>query len=145
VFSRVLTCVAACVDVCCSVARSVAVCVVVCVAWCVVGFVAGCVTGFVTVFATVCVTVCDAVRGAVCAALCVAQWCSRVLPCVAVERGRDHHHDDLTLQQPAAVRCSVVLRVAVCRLQPLHHVPCAVAADTRSAASRCLPPHDVWE
>ena len=140
-------CVAECV------ARCGEVCVVVCVARCVAGCVAGCVTGCVTVFATVCVTVCDAVRvavcvaacGAVCAALCVAQWCSRVLPCVAVECGRDHHHDDLTLQQPAAVRCSVVLRVAVCRLQPLHHVPCAVAADTRSPASCCLPPHDVWE
>ena len=60
--------------------------------------------------------------------------------CVAVEHGRDHHHDDLTLQQPAAVCCSVVPRVAVCCLQPLHHVPCAVAADTRPPASRCLPP-----
>ena len=32
-------------------------------------------------------------------------------------------------------------RVAVCCLQPLHHVPCAVAADTRPPTSRCLPPH----
>jgi len=30
----------------------------------------------------------------------VAGWCL-VVPCVAVERGRDHHHDDLTLQQRA--------------------------------------------
>ena len=136
-------CVAECV------ARCGEVCVVVCVAPCVAGCVAGCVTGCVTVFATVCVTVCVAVRvaasvaacGAVCAVGCVARWCSRVLPCVAAERGRDHHHDDLTLKQRAAVRCSVVLRVAVCRLQPLHHVPCAVAADTRPPASRCLPSH----
>ena len=55
------------------------------------------------------------------------------------EHGRDHH-DDLTLQDPAAVCCSVVPRVAVCCLQPLHHMPCAVAADTRPPASRCLPP-----
>ena len=60
--------------------------------------------------------------------------------CVAVERGRDHHHHDLTLQQRAAVCCSVVPRGAVCCLQPLHHVPCAVAADTRPPASRSLPP-----
>jgi len=30
--------------------------------------------------------------------------CYKVVPCVAVERGRDHHHDDLTLQQRAAER-----------------------------------------
>jgi len=78
-----------------------------------------------------------------CVLHCVLQGCAiccRVVPCVAVERGRDHHHDDLTLQQPAAVCCSVVPRVAVCCLQPLHHVPCAIAAHTRPPASRCLPP-----
>ena len=37
-----------------------------------------------------------------CVLHCVLQGCAiccRVVPCVAVERGRDHHHDDLTLQQ----------------------------------------------
>jgi len=29
----------------------------------------------------------------------------------SVERGRDHHHDDLTLQQRATMRCSVEHRV----------------------------------
>ena len=77
-----------------------------------------------------------------CALHCVLQGCAiwcRVVPCVAVERGRDHRHEDLTLHQRAAMCCSVVPRVAVCCLQPLHHVPCAVAAGTRPPASRCLP------
>ena len=71
---------------------------------------------------------------------CVLQGCAiccRVVPCVAAERGRDHHHDDLTLRQRAVVRCSVVPRAAACCRQPLHHVPCAVAADTCPPASRC--------
>jgi len=37
--------------------------------------------------------------------------CCRVLPCVAAECGRDHHHNDLTLQQRAAMCFSVVPRV----------------------------------
>ena len=69
--------------------------------------------------------------GAICVLQCVLQGVLQgalqcVMPkvlCVAVERGRDHHHDDLILQPRAAVCCSVVPRVAVCCLQPLHHVP----------------------
>ena len=91
--------------------------------------------------------------GAICLLQCVLQGVFQdvlqgalqcVMPkvlCVAVERRRDHHHDDLTLQQRAAVCCSVVPCVARCCLQPLHHVPCAVAANTRPPASRCLPSH----
>jgi len=79
-----------------------------------------------------CVTECVAVCCRVCCSVCC-----RVVPCVAAERGRDHHHDDLTLRQRAVVRCSVVPRAAACCRQPLHHVPCAVAADTCPPASRC--------
>jgi len=100
---------------------------------------------YCSVCCSVCYRVCCSVTGTVCCDVlhCVLQGCAiccRVVPCVAVERGRDHHHDDLTLQQRAAVCCSMVPRVAVCCLQPLHHVPCAVAADTRPPAPRCLPP-----
>ena len=41
-----------------------------------------------------------------------------MVPCVAVKRGRDHHHDDLTLQQRAAVCCNVVPRVASAAYSP---------------------------
>ena len=59
-----------------------------------------------------------------------------------LKRGRDHHDDSYynSILQCVVVCCSVLPRVAVCCLQPLHHVPCAVAADTRPPASRCLPP-----
>ena len=60
---------------------------------------------------------------------------------VVRERGRDHHHyHDLTLQQFIAVCYSVVLHVAMCCLQLLHHVTCAVAADTRPPDSHCPTP-----
>jgi len=91
----------------------------------------------------VCCSVCCRVVLFVCCGVCCRVCCSvccSVVQCAAVERGRDHHHDDLTLQQRAAVCCSVVPRGAVCCLQPLHHVPCAVAADTRPSFSRSLPP-----
>jgi len=88
------------------------------------------------------VCLCCKVCCGVCCRVCCRVYCNlccRVVPCVAMEHGRDHHHDDLTLQQRAAVCSSVMPRGAVCCLQPLHHVPCAVAADTRPPVSRCLP------
>ena len=100
----------------------------------------------IAVGVAVCVAMCAAVRVAVCVAVfqCFTEHCrvlqsvlQGVMHCVLC---RHHHHqDDPTPQQRAAARCSVVPCVAVRCLQPLHHVPCAVAADTRPPASRCLP------
>jgi len=62
---------------------------------------------------------------------CVLQGCAiccRVVPCVVVERGRDHRHDDLTLQQRGAACCSVL---------PTAPAPCAVCRRCRHTPS-CL-------
>ena len=112
--------------------RSVLVCVLKCFVMGVGGCVVVCVAGCRSVCCSMCCKVCCSVC---CSVYC--NLCCRMVPCVAAERRRDHH---LALQQPDAVCCSVVPRVAVYCLQPLHNVPCAVAADTRPPASRCLTP-----
>ena len=105
-----------------------------------------CVALHIAVGVAVGVAMCAVVRVAVCVSVfqCFTEHC-RVLQSVlqdimhCVLCRHDHHQDDPTPQQRVAARCSVVPCAAVRCLQPLHHVPCAVAADTRPPASRCLP------
>ena len=157
----VRVCVAGCVAGCgarwcCLCVAGVAVCAVQCIAVCT----AGCVTqvyvdthAYICLGVVGCVSVCDAVRVtvcvaecvagcvavrlalcvAICVALCVAGLCHmlRVVPCVAVERGRDHHHDVLTLQQRAAVCCSV--------LQCAAYSPCTTCRVPSLPAHALLP------
>ena len=58
--------------------------------------------------------------------MCTALCCVSV--CVTTrERGRDHHHDDPTLQRYLAVRCSVLQRgAACCSVLPTAPAPRAV-------------------
>ena len=107
------------------------------------------------VLPTATATVCPAMRCAVCLALCLAVCVLQralqcVLHCVVFQFVLQHGSagEIIIMMIPhcngiwqcVAVCYSVVPRVAVCCLQPLHHVPCAVAAPTRPLASRCLPP-----
>ena len=92
----------------------------------------------IAVGVAVCVAMCAAVRVAVCVAVlqCFTEHCrvwqsvlQGVMHCVLC--GRDHHHDVLTLQQRAAVCCSV--------LQCAAYSPCTTCRVPSLPAHALLP------
>jgi len=117
---------------------------------CVFNFQTGILSLFVIVCCSVCCILCFTLFArcvAMCFAMFVVVFCSAqqnvlqmcVRKCQAIvvqERGRGHV---MMTHSFVVVCCSVVPRVAVCCLQPLHHMPCAVAVDTRPPVSCCLP------